>query len=260
MQTHRISIIGRKGGIGKTALSVGIASACAHAGRRTVLVDLDPQGSSSRWLGGGRAEDGRLPDAFEEGGAISDLAELTAVPGLAIIRADVKLDGFERGAGSDPLALSRVCASLETANQAGEVVIFDTGPSLGLLSTAALMACHGAIVVALAEGGAVDVLADSIKRVREVESLPAYSCRLLGVALNRVDRRLRDTAGIAEGLRERLGDVVFESEIATSGEITAAQGRRRPILAPSRREFAKLALEALGRLEEDHSTEGEGAA
>ena len=128
-----IAIINRKGGCGKTTTAVSLAAALGEAGRRTLLIDLDPQGSASAWLGGGPTENREVFDAFLGTQQLADLAVPTRAPGVELVPASSWLVTAERSLQVD-LALGAIRA-LERLPSEWDYVLVDCPPTLGYLET-----------------------------------------------------------------------------------------------------------------------------
>ena len=104
-----IAIINRKGGCGKTTTAVGLAAALGETGRRTLLIDLDPQGSASSWIGPGPTDGRELFEAFIGTQSLADLVEPSRAKGVDIVPASSWLVTAERTLQVD-LALGTVRA------------------------------------------------------------------------------------------------------------------------------------------------------
>jgi chromosome partitioning protein len=223
-----IAIINRKGGCGKTATAVGLAAALAEAGRRTLLVDLDPQGSASAWLAGGPTDRRDLFETFLGTRSLGDLVESTRAVGVDIVTASSWLVAAERSLQVD-LALGAIRA-IERLPADWDAVIVDCPPTLGYLASAALCGCHEAIVTTLPhglDGAGIDAVLWEIARIRQ-QLNPGLI--LTGIVVDRVNRTNHVRAVLAD-LRATLGDAVFEATIRDSIRVPEAATAGIPVTA-----------------------------
>lgn len=219
-----VAVLNQKGGVGKTTVTLGLASAAAHAGRRVLVVDLDPQAASS-WVLGIEPEVGGLADVL----AGAKRARGHIVPSAWSEHVDVlpggpDLQRLERGNAR------RLGAALDRLDGEYEVILIDCPPSLGDLTRSALVASRHALIVVDPSslglrgiGGVADVLDD----VWDTEN---PDLELAGVVLNRVPAISRE----AERRIEELARIVSRSAIWTPTIpqrviFNEAVGARRPI-------------------------------
>jgi len=144
-ELHVIAVSNRKGGTGKTTVSVNLAAELAARGRRVLLVDLDTQGHCAVGVGlaVSRTEAAVHRLFMDPDARLSDLIKETAYPNLAIAPADQR---FEHGSGDrDERRLARALAEDEIA-QRFDIVILDTPPSLDNLLLNALNAANWLLV------------------------------------------------------------------------------------------------------------------
>jgi chromosome partitioning protein len=208
-----IAIINRKGGCGKTTTAVSLAAALGESGRRTLLIDLDPQGSASSWLGGGPTDGRELFEAFLGTHVLADLVLPTRAAGVEMVAASSWLVTAERSLQVD-LALGAIRA-MERLPSSWDFVLVDCPPTLGYLASAALCGCHEAILPVHPHGldtSGIEPVIEEIARVRQ-QLNPALV--LTGIVVGRVSRT-NHARDVTAWLRATRGPVVFESTIRDS--------------------------------------------
>lgn len=250
----RIAVSNLKGGVGKTTVAVGLAEALADAGERVLLVDLDPQGTASRWLG--VPSDGRaLLDALadEDGASVRELVTPTAVDRLDVIPSGQWLAKAERALSTEPGAETILRERLgELPRSRWGYVLLDPPPTLGFLSLSALAAGSHALVPVDSAPAALDGLADVLRTVAQVRKRLSPGLTVLGMVQVMADMRTR----VARAVRDRLteSEHACQTIIQRDVRLTEAIGHA---LAPARyapgsrgaQDFAALAAELVERLE-----------
>lgn len=241
-----VAVLNQKGGVGKTTVTLGLASAGAVAGHRVLVVDLDPQGASS-WVLGRDPDDDRpaladLLDAEPTTSAIREAIHVSAwSPNIGLLSADARLQEFESG------SIRRLRRVIDRASDDVDVVLIDCPPSLGTLTRSALTAARHAVVVvepsALGLRG-IGGVADAIDEVWD-DGNP--DLELSGVILNRVPA----ISAEAERRIDELGRIVgrgtiWKPAVPQRVILNQAVGERRPIHSYGSR--AAEPIEAFDRL------------
>lgn len=223
-----IAIINRKGGCGKTTTAVSLAAALGESGWRTLVLDLDPQGSASSWLGAGPTDERELFEVFVGTQSLADLVGPTRAPGVDLVPASSWLVTAERTLQVD-LALGAIRA-LERLPAEWDFVFVDCPPTLGYLATAALCGCREALLPihshALDAAGIEPVLEEMARIQRQLN--PALI--LTGIILGRVTRT-KHARGIAAQLRATYGRDVFEATIRDSIRVPESAAAGLPVTA-----------------------------
>jgi chromosome partitioning protein len=220
-----LAVINHKGGAGKTTTSVNLAAAMGESGLKVLLLDLDPQGSASDWVGAHDDSRGMF-DVFVGTVELSTLAQRTIVPGLDIIPASPWLVTAERTLLGD-LAASFVRAVNRLPSD-WDVVVADCPPSIAFLSVAALAAFREVLIPVETHAIAMPGVASL---VREMDQIRATLNPGLGpprILAGRVNRTVHSREVLAE-LRETYGDMVLQATVRDSVRLAEAAGMRLPI-------------------------------
>lgn len=244
-----IAVINAKGGCGKSTTAVNIAAALGEMGLRTLLVDLDPQGSASAWLGDGPTDRRELFDAFVGTSELAELARPSRAPSVDLVEASSWLVTAERTLQLD-LALGAIRA-MERLPADWDHVIVDCPPTLGYLASAALCGSGEALLPteahALGLSGVAAVL-EEIDRIR-VRLNPGLA--VTGIVVSRLSRTNHARDVVAD-LRSRHGRDVFDATIRDSVRVPEAAAAGLPVVlntpaAPVAGDIRAVARELLRR-------------
>jgi chromosome partitioning protein len=222
---RRIALSNNKGGSGKTTTTVSLAGAFAERGLRVLVVDLDPQGSATEWLGGRESPNGLVE--FSAGAIpLSRLVIKSTTPGIDLIPTSPSLvPSGESSRNETGFAIVRGFVRLPDY---WDLVLVDTPPTLGYLSLAPLVACDRVVIPvephALGLSGVASVMA-SIERARQRIN---GKLEPLGIVACRVDAT-KHTRKVVEGLRSQFGSVVLDHTVREAVQIAVAPGARLPI-------------------------------
>lgn len=227
-----VAVLNQKGGVGKTTVTLGLASAAGAAGQRVLVVDMDPQGSAS-WVLGVDPDPGDvtiahvlsgrpIDDAIRPAAASAGWAE-----GIDVVPAGDGLQGFEAG------ETGRLAAALRGGRQTLETydaVLVDCPPSLGNLTTNALTAARHALLVvepsALGLRG-IGGVADAIDDVWDVSN---PDLELSGVVLNRVPAISNEAERRIAELQQIVGrKAIWKPPVPARVILNQAVGERRPV-------------------------------
>jgi chromosome partitioning protein len=223
-----VAVLNQKGGVGKTTVTLGLASAAASSGKRILLIDLDPQGSTSWVLGTDEPAHAHSIGDVLSGLALGD-AILASRWGehVDIVNAGEALQTFEDGdAGRLATAFSKASDVLGTY----DAVLIDCPPSLGNLTTNALAAARHAVIVvepsALGLRG-IGGVADAIDDVWDSHN---PDLELSGVILNRVPAISSEAERRTDELRRIVGrQAIWKPSVPARVILNQAVGERRPV-------------------------------
>jgi chromosome partitioning protein len=255
-----IAIINRKGGCGKTSTAVGVAATLGEFGHRTLLIDLDPQGSASWWLGDGPIDDHGQLDAFLGTRELAALAAPSRADGVDLIPASSSLITAERSLQVD-LALG-VIRALERLPAAWDEVLIDCPPTLGYLGSAAM--CGAREVIVPTQAHAIDVpgIESVIAEMDRIRGRLNPDITLTGIVVERMNRT-NHARDVAVTLRAAHGTDVLEETIRDSIRVpeAAAAGLAVTAYAPSSTvaaDFRALTTEIIHRDPSARPDEAEG--
>jgi chromosome partitioning protein len=242
-----LAVINHKGGAGKTTTSVNLAAAFGETGARVLLIDLDPQGSASEWIGA-RDDSRGMFDVFVGSAEFAALAQRTIVPGVDIVPSSPWLVTAERTLLGD-LAAAFVRA-VNRLPASWDIVIADCPPSIAFLSVAALTAFREVLIPVETHAIALPGVASLVREMDQIRMGLNPGLGAPRILAGRVNRTVHSRQ-VLEELQRTYGDLVLRSTIRDSVRLAEAAGLRLPITLSAHdsraaNDFRAVAAELLG--------------
>lgn len=226
--SHIIAVCTHKGGTGKTVTALALAAGFAEAGKRVLLVDLDPQGHSTLGVGVDAAEP-TLKDYFERHPSIPLADIVRQAPGrehLNVAPSDLRLAWTAESLAGRPKKEDLLRRGLKQVDSAYDFVLIDTPPSLGVLTQNAVAAADFILIPAPAEARAANAIADLLELVHVLKGEAFDAYRIL---LTRLDgRKSRTNAAVLEALAAWDGRIL-RTVIPQSEPLNQAQMAQQDI-------------------------------
>jgi len=226
-----ICIANQKGGVGKTTTAVNLGASLAVAERRTLLVDMDPQGNAGSGVGIERETlRESIYHALIGDAEPSTLVRKTELSHLDILPATDDLAGAELELVSLPERERRLARTLASLAAAYQYILIDCPPSLGLLTLNAMVAAESVLIPLQCEFYAMEGLSKILKTIRLVKKGLNPSLEVEGILLTMFDGRNNLSRQVSEEIRNHFGETAFRTVIPRNVRLSEAPSHGKPIV------------------------------
>lgn len=226
-----VSIGNQKGGTGKTTTTVNLASAVAEHNKRTLIVDMDPQGNATSGVGINKNElKYSIYDVLLQKEAIHQIVLPTGFSNLDIVPCNINLTGAEIELVGAISRETRLRKALEHIRGDYDYVFIDSPPSLGLLTLNSLVACDSIIIPIQCEFYALEGVSQLVNTLSLVKEGLNTSLRIEGVLMTMADMRTNLTTEVINEIRRYFKDKVYKTIIPRNVRLSEAPSHGQPIM------------------------------
>lgn len=264
---HVIALSNQKGGCGKTTSAINIAASFASLGRRTLLVDLDPQAHATFGLGvRGESLKASIYNVLtEQAEKKQNFVERVILPigeYLDLVPSHILLSTIEQEFTSKDESVSRLYEALRNLSFPYEFVVIDCPPSLGFLTFNALRASQTVIVPIELGSFSLMGVGKLLSMIELIRVKIQHTPKVLALP-TMVDMRTRFAKRMIEEIRQTFGEQVLSSLVRHTVAVRESQARGLPLIQFDKRskgaiDYLILSQEILNRVAESPSFEAMG--
>ena len=223
-----IAVANQKGGVGKTTTAISLAALLAEAGKKTLLVDMDPQGNATSGVNI-KAGQNTSYEVLINGVPAAEALVKSHVKGLSLLPGDIRLAAAEVELVGMERREYRLRDALNAVKNQFDFLLLDCPPSLGLITISALTAADSVLIPIQCEYYALEGVTALMNTISRVQRGLNPGLKLEGVALTMFDGRTNLSLQVADEVKKHFKGHVFGTIIPRSVRLGEAPSHGQPI-------------------------------
>ena len=249
-----ISITNQKGGVGKTTTALNVSAALSIMGKKTLLIDTDPQAHSTVSTVRDPLEyDKSLFDVLiKHDENIEDIIVKSTIPGLDVAISKISMAKLEPALLGEIDGHYRLKDVLEPIRMKYDFILLDTPPTLGLITLNALVASTHILIPIQSSYLCLEGTDDLLETIDKVKRVANPDLKILGILITLHDKRTNISRDVVERIRKVFGEKVFKVYISKSVKLEESPAYKESVFthAPNSVgaiQYRKLAEEIIKR-------------
>jgi chromosome partitioning protein len=225
-----IAVANQKGGVGKTTTAINLGASLAVKNRRSLLIDLDPQGMSTLGLGKPKEAGKGIYQAMMNGRDLMDAIMGTELENFYLCPCSPELAGVEAELYAAERREKRLLETVEKARRYFNFILIDCPPSLGFLTINALSAADSLVIPVQTEFFCMEGIPDLFQALETVRTYFNPKLAIEGILLTMYDERTNLSKQVAEEIRKSLKNIMFDAVVPRSVRLAEAPSFGKPIV------------------------------
>ena len=258
-----IAIANQKGGVGKTTTAVNLAACLAKAGKKVLLVDIDPQGNSTSGLGiDKRRCEKTIYNCLIDEEKMENVSIQTEYENLSVCPSNLDLSGAEIELISVMGRENRLKESLASAREIFDYILIDAPPSLGLITINTLTAADSVIIPVQCEFYALEGVSQLIETIKRIKKALNPNLYIQGIVMTMYDARTNLAMQVVDEVKRFFPGKVYRTIIPRNVRISEAPGFGKPVIyydesSKGAEAYTELALELIESVDAENLEEKE---
>ena len=242
-----IAFANQKGGVGKTTTAINLSTVLAKRNKKTLLIDMDPQGNATSGVGIEKNLEKSIYNVLIEENSIEEAILKTNIKNLDICPSTINLAGAEVELVSMMSREMRLKEKLENIKNNYDYILIDCPPSLGLITLNAFTASNSVLIPVQCEYYALEGLGQLLNTVKLVKKHLNKDLEIEGALLTMFDTRTNLSKQVVDEVKKYFGDKVYKTVIPRNVKLSEAPSYGMPITVYDSRSKGAKCYDKLGK-------------